>query len=197
MATSKVAPGFFEWTRPPYEQVEQAIGYNFKDKGFLVMAFTHRSVPETHRIVPASMDATEVLGDAWLKYFLANKLYGCIQPLTPRSLHDATSHVATNYSFGLAAVRHGWHRLLRTGCARLNEDIVNYVQSIENANYPGDRTKVPPKVLADAFGALFGAVYLDSNLDMAATWGALYPVLQPHIEHEIAAVAAKSALYLF
>ncbi|KAL1470219.1 hypothetical protein MTO96_040564, partial [Rhipicephalus appendiculatus] len=50
MATSRVAPGFFEWTHPvpreqwdprdpvlldaakPYEQVEQVIGYNFHDK---------------------------------------------------------------------------------------------------------------------------------------------------------------------
>ncbi|KAL1442745.1 hypothetical protein MTO96_030650 [Rhipicephalus appendiculatus] len=191
-------PGFFEWTRPvpreqwdprdpvlldaakPYEQVEQVIGYDFHDKGFLVMCFTHRSLPASLRIVPASMDATEVLGDAWLKYFLANKLYGCIQPLTPRSL--PRRDIPRRHKL---LVRTG-RRPPRVGPAAAHRD------------YPGrDRTKVPPKVLADAFEALFGAVFLDSNMDMAATWNAIYRVLQPHIDHEVAAVAAKSALYLF
>ncbi|KAH7973066.1 hypothetical protein HPB52_020944 [Rhipicephalus sanguineus] len=99
------------------------------------MAFTHASLPVSKRIVMASMDPMDALGDAMLKYFLAAKMYGCTHPLCPRSLHEATSHVAANYSFGLAAVRHGWHRLLRTGCANLNDNIVNYVRSIKNAEY--------------------------------------------------------------
>ncbi|KAH7972271.1 hypothetical protein HPB52_010770 [Rhipicephalus sanguineus] len=215
MTPSKVAAGFFEWTRPvpreqwdprdpgllqaakPYEQVEQLIGYNFRDKGFLLVAFTHGSLPASQRIVKATMEPMDELGDALLKYFLAAKLYGCIEPLCPRSLHEARSHVVANYSFGLAVVRHGWHRLLRTGSARLNDDIVKYVRSVENADYPGDPANVPPKVLANAFGALCGAVYLDSNLDMANSWHTVYPLLRPHIDYEVAAVAAKSALYFF
>ncbi|KAL3197364.1 hypothetical protein MRX96_044923 [Rhipicephalus microplus] len=215
MTTSKVSAGMFEWTQPVpretwnprdpallkiaerYEQVEQAIGYSFRDKGWLLMAFTHESMPAMQRIVPATMYPTNLLGDAWLRYFLSAKLYGSMHPLCPRSLNEATSHVVAKYSLGLAAVRHGWHRLLYTGSARLDEDIANYVCSIQNTDYPGDRAKVPPKVLADAFGALIGAVYLDSNHDMAASWHALYSVLRPHIDYEVTAVAAKSALYFF
>ncbi|KAL1442746.1 hypothetical protein MTO96_030651 [Rhipicephalus appendiculatus] len=207
MATSKVSPGFFEWTEPvprkhwdpldpellqaarQYEEVEQRIGYNFRDKGFLVMAFTHSSLPESLRIVPEGMDPMNVLGESWLKYFIAGKLYGFTDPLCPRSIHDATSHVVSNHSLALAVVRHGWYRLLRTGSARLNDDVVNYVRSIDNAEYPGYSTKVPPKVLADAFR--------DSHHDLAATWHSLYSLLRSHIDSEIAAVAAKSTSYFF
>ncbi|XP_050028042.2 uncharacterized protein [Dermacentor andersoni] len=215
MASSKVSAGIFEWTRPvprqqwdprdpvmleaakPYQQVEQVIGYTFRDKGFLLMAFTHDSFPAAERKVPASMQPMDTLGDALLKYFLAAKLYGCVHPLCPRSLHDARSRVDSNYSLGLIATRQGWQRLLRMGSAALSDAIVNYVRSIDNADYPGDESKVPPKPLADTLEALTGAVYLDSNLDLGATWHAVYPLLQPHVDHEIAAVAANSALYFF
>ncbi|KAH6927719.1 hypothetical protein HPB50_007577 [Hyalomma asiaticum] len=209
MTTSKVDAGLFEWTRPvppeqwdpfderlleaakAYEQVEQLTGYTFRDKGFLLMAFSHGSLPDSLRVVPGCMHPMDTLGDALLKYLLAAKLYGCIHPLCPRSLHEARSRVEDNYSLGLVVTRHGWHQLLRSGSAALNDEIVNYVRSIQSGDYPGDRTKVPPKALADCFEALCGAVYLDSNLNLATSWHFVYPLLQTHIDHEIAAVAAS------
>ncbi|KAL1445113.1 hypothetical protein MTO96_045190 [Rhipicephalus appendiculatus] len=88
------------------------------------------------------MDPTEVLGGAWLRYFLATMMYGCTNPLSTRSIHEVTSQVTSRYSYSLATVRHGWHRLLRTACSRLNDDIVNYVRSTENAPHT-TRTVAP------------------------------------------------------
>ncbi|KAH7936827.1 hypothetical protein HPB49_005673 [Dermacentor silvarum] len=162
------------------------------------MAFTHHSFPAAERKVPACMHPMDTLGDALLKYFLAAKLYCCIHPLCPRSLQRcaithrlqllARPHCHPPRLAAVAAIGVGdtqrHHRQLRA-------------QPSENADYPGDESKVPPKPLADTCEALIGAVYLDSNLDLGATWHAVYPLLQPHVDHEIAAVAANSALYFF
>ncbi|KAK8776612.1 hypothetical protein V5799_030046 [Amblyomma americanum] len=151
MAVSKVPPRILEWTRPvpreqwdasnpallnaakPYEEIEQKIGYTFQDKGFLLAAFTHCSLPANARLVPCILQPMDHLGDALLKFLLSAKLYGCLHPLSPRSLHDARKHVDSNYSFGLAAVRNGFHRFLRSGSPALSEAVVGYVRGLENA----------------------------------------------------------------
>ncbi|XP_037560850.1 endoribonuclease Dicer-like [Dermacentor silvarum] len=215
MSNSKVSGGFLGWTRPvppeqwdaqspvllqaaqAYREVEQVINYTFRDKGFLVQAFTHFSYPPSSRVVPGYMRPMDFLGDAMIKSLLTTQLYGSLHPLGPRTLTQARAHLECNRLFGFVVVRHGWQRLFRVGSAVLSEAIVEYVKDIGDGEYPAENGASPPKALADLFESLACAVYLDSNQDLAAMWRAMYPLLRPYVESEVSRTAANSALTLF
>ncbi|KAL3215419.1 hypothetical protein MRX96_034131 [Rhipicephalus microplus] len=125
MSTSSVSPGFYEWTLPvprdqwdpqdpklqqavmPYAHVENILRYTFRNKGFLLQAFTHESYPESSRIVPGYMRPLDFLGDALLKEMLTVQLYGTVDPLTPKALHETRKRLECNRFFGYVVVRNG------------------------------------------------------------------------------------------
>ncbi|XP_049273647.1 endoribonuclease Dicer [Rhipicephalus sanguineus] len=206
-ADSKVAGGFFGWTRPvpreqwdsqdpallqaaeAYREVEEAINYTFRDK-----AFTHSSYPPDNRVVPGYMRPMDFLGDALLKTLLTTQLYGCLHPLGSRTITQARSKVECNRLFGFIVVKHGWQRLFLVGSQVLNNEIVEYVKSVADQEKPAENGACPPKPLADLFESLACAVYLDSNQDVAAVWRAMYPLLRPYVQSEVARSSANSAL---
>ncbi|XP_054931703.1 uncharacterized protein [Dermacentor andersoni] len=214
-SASKVSGGFLGWTRPvppeqwdaqspillqaaqAYREVEEAINYTFRDKGFLVQAFTHSSYPTSSRVVPGYMRPMDFLGDAMIKSLLTTQLYGCLHPLGPGTLTKARASLECNRRFGFVAARHGWQRLFRVGSPALSEAIVEYVKSVGDGGYPAENGLCPPKPLADLFESLACAVYLDSNQDLAAVWRTMYPLLRPHVHCELSRTAANSALNLF
>ncbi|XP_070388685.1 endoribonuclease Dcr-1-like isoform X2 [Dermacentor albipictus] len=143
---SKVSGGFLGWTRPvppeqwdaqspillqaaqAYREVEEAINYTFRDKGFLVQAFTHSSYPTSSRVVPGYMRPMDFLGDAMIKSLLTTQLYGCLHPLGPGTLTKARASLECNRRFGFVVARHGWQRLFRVGSPALSEAIVEVTQ---------------------------------------------------------------------
>ncbi|XP_050050508.1 uncharacterized protein [Dermacentor andersoni] len=208
MPISSVSPGFYEWTMSvprelwnpqhpelllaakPYAEVERVLGYTFRDKGFLLMAFTHESFPPASRIVPGYMRPLDFMGDALLKELLTVHLYGTIYPLTPKALHETRKRLESNRFFGYVVVHHGMHKLLRSASSALSEDIVGYVRKLRDGEYPGFRIGAPPKPLADAFEALASAVYLDSDQSKATLWRSFFPLLRRQISVELQNTAA-------
>ncbi|XP_077522995.1 endoribonuclease Dicer-like [Amblyomma americanum] len=215
MAVSKVSSSFFEWTRPvprehwdpqdpslleaaqPLREVEETVNYTFRDKGFMLQAFTHHTCPAAARVVPGCMRPMDFLGDAALKALLTAHLYGCLHPLSSGALTQTRARVECNRVYGFVAARHGLQRHFRSGSPALSEAIVEYVNSIGDGEYPGERGACPPKPLADLFESLACAIYLDSNQDMATLWRCLYPLLRPHVESEVARTASTAALNFF
>jgi endoribonuclease Dicer len=39
-----------------------------------------------------------------------------------------------------------------------------------------------PKVLSDIFESVAGAIFLDSGMDVVATWEVYYPMMKPYID---------------
>jgi ribonuclease-3 len=125
--------------------LEQALGYRFKDPQWLLKALTHPSCPWP----PAdeSNQRLEFLGDATLGFIVAAELYRRF-PLQPEGrLTELRSSLVCEAALAKQA------QLLHLG-EFLFMDKGQMLQG-------GDQN---PSILADAFEALIGAVFLDGGL---------------------------------
>ena len=126
---------------PAREELQTRLDYSFQDSSLLKLALTHRSKS------PINNERLEYLGDSVLGFFVTEKLY-CKFPEIPVGV--------------LTRMRS------RLVC---NDTLVSMARSLELQKHmcmgrgeqkPGDNSR--DSVLANAFEALVGAVYLDSSL---------------------------------
>jgi ribonuclease III len=142
-----------------YERLEQMLGVHFQSPELLSLAMTHRSyIYETPGAGQSSNERLEFLGDSILAFISADFLYHTFSDLTEGELTD------------VRAV------LVRT------ETLANFARDIELGNYlrmgKGDQTASSgQRVLASAFEALLGAIYLDQGLTTVQQF--LLPRLEP------------------
>jgi ribonuclease III len=147
-----------------YEHLEQVLGVHFQNPELLNLSLTHRSyIYETPGAGQSSNERLEFLGDSILALISADFLYRTFPELTEGELTD------------VRAV------LVRT------ETLANFARDIELGHYlrmgKGDHSAGGGRrVLASAFEALLGAIYLDSGLTAVQQF--LLPRLAP-IAHTI------------
>ena len=131
--------------------IEAKIGYTFKDKSILALAFIHRSfVNENKDIVQQHNERLEFLGDSILGLLVAEYLYRYL-PSTPEGelsylrsrLVEACSCVA--YVQGL--------------------DLEKYILLGKGEKMNDGRGR--ESILADLFEAVMGAIYLDGGIEAA------------------------------
>jgi ribonuclease III len=128
--------------------IESKIGYSFKDRSNLSLAFVHRSFINENRTVTQHNERLEFLGDSILGLVIAEYLYRYL-PSTPEGelsylrsrLVEASSCVAYIQKLDLEK-----HILLGKG-ERLNDG------------------RGRDSILADLFEAIIGAIYLDGGLE--------------------------------
>ncbi len=140
-------------------QFEEVLGITFQDASLLRLALTHRSyVYETPGAVLATNERMEFLGDSILALISADFLYRSFPTLTEGELTDVravlvrTETLAT-FARGLSIGDH-----LRMGKGEQG-------------------TKESPRVLASAFEAVLGAIFLDQGLEHVQQF--LLPRLEP------------------
>ncbi|HKC26132.1 MAG TPA: ribonuclease III [Thermoanaerobaculia bacterium] len=134
----------------PLSALEMALGYRFRDRTLLERAMTHSSYAnESSRGETIHDNETfEFLGDSILGFLVAELLFESYPDFREGPLSKARSHLVSEGFFA------GLARKLCIGDAlRL---AVGEVRS-------GGRVK--DSILADAFEALFAAVYLDAGMD--------------------------------
>ncbi len=140
----------------PFEAV---LGITFQDASLLRLALTHRSyVYETPGAALATNERMEFLGDSILALISADFLYRTFPTLTEGELTD------------VRAV------LVRT------ETLATFARSLSLGDHlrmgKGEQgTKESPRVLASAFEAVLGAVFLDQGLGRVQQF--LLPKLEP------------------
>jgi len=132
------------------DEIESKIGYRFKDRSKLVLAFTHRSFINETRDVLVHNERLEFLGDSVLGLLMANFIYGRL-PDTPEG--------------DLSYIR---SRLVEASSC------VDYVQKLNLEDYillgKGERIhdgRGRDSILADLFEAIIGAIYLDGGIEAA------------------------------
>lgn len=131
-------------------EIEFKIGYAFKDRSLLALAFTHRSFVNESREVNEHNERLEFLGDSVLGMIVAEYLYRYL-PSTPEG---ELSHLRS--------------RLVEaTSC-------MNYVQTLDVEKYlllgKGERLnngRGRDSILANLFEAIIGAIYIDGGLEAA------------------------------
>jgi ribonuclease-3 len=135
---------------PDLAELQQRLGYQFRDEGLLRLALTHPSIAHEANVPTQHNQRLEFLGDAVLGLVLSQDLYqklpGADEGLLTKSrakLVNAVSLAGHGRSVGL-----GTHLILSRG--------------EENT---GGRDR--PSALADAFESLMGAIFLDGGFDAA------------------------------
>lgn len=133
--------------------IESLIGYTFRDKELLIVAFVHRSYVNENRLATQHNERMEFLGDSVLGLLIAHHLFLSMPNVPEGELSFLRS------------------RLVEAGsCMRyvqqLNLDRFLLLGKGERMNDGRGRESI----LADLFEAIIGAVYLDGGLDAAGAF---------------------------
>jgi ribonuclease III len=137
------------------DELEQALGYRFKDRPLLARAVTHsssanESLPPGTQITEAQADneRLEFLGDAILGWLVSERLFARFRNFTEGQLSMVKNHlVSANHLLATA------HRL----------DLGRYLQLGRGEESAGGRGK--QRLLVNAFEAILAAIYLDGGPD--------------------------------
>jgi len=139
-----------EYLQLNVSMIETQLGYSFRDRSLLKLAFVHRSFINENREIKEHNERLEFLGDAVLGMLISDYLYGSLP-----------SHPEGELSYLRS-------RLVEANCC------VSYVQSLDIARFillgKGERMndgRGRESILADLFEALVGAIYLDGGLEAA------------------------------
>jgi ribonuclease-3 len=130
--------------------IEAKLGYAFRDRSLLTLAFVHRSFINENRMITQHNERLEFLGDAILGMLVSDYLYRYL----PSTAEGQLSYLRS--------------RLVEASSC------VSYVQSLSIASYvllgKGERMndgRGRESILADLFEAIIGAIYLDGGLEAA------------------------------
>lgn len=127
------------------EILEKRFGFYFKDRDLIEAAFTHSSAG-----LGISNERLEFLGDAVLQLVVSRYLYDMCPDFSEGELTKLRARVVNKKTLAQVAVRCDINKLLILG------------ESLKRTE------KIPnPSILADAYEALIGAIYLDLGIKMA------------------------------
>ncbi len=132
------------------EELERTIGIAFQDKALVKRAFVHRSYLNEARSESQSNERLEFLGDAVLSFLTSHFLFTKYPNFPEGTLTNIRSSLVKTQSLSAVAKTLGLGDLL-------------LLSHGEEAS--GGRTNV--SLLADAFEALLGAIFLDQGIDTA------------------------------
>ena len=131
------------------------LGYTFQNKELLALALTHTSLANEKRL--ESNQRLEFLGDSILSFVIATELYTRFPELAEGRLTEMRA--ATVCEKALAA-------------AARKLDLGSKIRFGKSETVCGGKEK--DSILADAFEAVLGAIYLDSNMEVARRWVLTY-----------------------
>ena len=127
------------------QELEQSIGYTFKDKELLKRAFTHTSYAYEHHV--ESNEKLEFLGDSILEFLSSKYIYGNYPKLKEGEMTKVRANVVCEDSLFEIAQRHNFSDFLYLGRSE------QHSQNSKKA------------ILADSVEAVIAAIFLDSNLE--------------------------------
>lgn len=135
---------------PDLAQLQQRLGVPFRDESLLRLALTHHSIAHEHNMTWPHNQRLEFLGDAILGAVLAQQLYQQF----PGADEGVLSKSRAKLVNGVSLSAHG--RALGLGA---------YLMLSRGEENTGGRIR--PSILADAFEALVGAIFLDRGFEAA------------------------------
>jgi hypothetical protein len=156
---------------PGYESIEKLCNYRFKNKCYLLQAFTHPSYTSNH--VTDCYQKLEFIGDAVLgkrskmyrilqlffllalfsrsyrvlDFLITSYIYQYCGQLTPGQLTDLRSALVNNITFGALVVRLQLHKHLLCHSQCLWEAIRTFVNYQESKNYEIHGNEVRAKII--------------------------------------------------
>lgn len=146
-------------------RLEDLLGYRFRDRGLLAKALTH---PSRRNDLACSNERLEFLGDAVLGLVVSEILYRRFPDDTEGQLTKVKSAVVSGTTLGRVAesLNLGAYLAVAKGmaCAPYLPD---GAERPEIGKGIAPEKRLPPSIVADAFEAVLGAIYLDAGLPAA------------------------------
>ena len=134
------------------EELEQKLGYQFRDRALLSEALNHSYYANEHRALgEQSNERLEFLGDSVLGFVTAEFLFELHRDLPEGDLTRQRAALVCEQSLYEVA------KML---------DLGKYLKLGKGEDAGGGRTR--PSILADATEAVFAAVYLDGGIEAAS-----------------------------
>ena len=182
--------------------IEEIVGYTWKEKSFILQAFTHPSYGDNR--LTETYERLELLGDAVLDYLITCYIF-LNTDSDPGRLTDIRSALVNNNYFAALLtdvsldkhILHSAPGVYRKVLAYLEDrwwdgdsENIDHNLRLFNEDEPLELDMVEvPKVLGDVFEAIIGAVFLDCGHDLMTVWK-VYTKLCPQLD----AVVAKPPL---
>lgn len=131
-----------------YSKFEELIDYEFKDKGLLDTAFTHKSFVNEYREreIP-SYERLEFLGDAILEFITSKELFTRFPDMPEGELTKLRASLVCEYTLSQISEECGFN---------------SYIYLSKGEEHTGGRNR--SSILCDIFESILGAVYLDGGL---------------------------------
>ena len=148
------------------KEIQEIIGYEFKQEGLLRQALTHSSYAnEKHMKRLSDNEKLEFLGDAVLELVSSDFLYHSYPDLSEGDLTKMRASIVCEPTLAL--------------CTR-EIDLGKYLLLGKGENLTGGRTR--KSILSDALEAIIGAIYLDGGMEPAKKF--VHRFILTDIEHK-------------
>jgi len=139
---------------PSLQDLENLLGYSFRDQSLLSQALTHRSFVNEHEEEHLrNNESLEFLGDSVLGFLISSRIFRHYPELTEGELSKIKAYLVS--AANLIRLAEG---------IRLGE----FVRLSRGEEKTGGRTK--RAIVVDAYEAVIGAIYLDGGVDAASAF---------------------------
>lgn len=145
------------------EQLQNNLGYQFKNPVLLSRALTHSSYANERHVDTGDNERLEFLGDSVLGFITAEYLFANHRDFPEGELTKLRAYAVCEKSLFAYAEEIG---------------LGNYLKLGKGEERTGGRTR--PSVLSDAFEAVIAAIYLDGGMDEAKKFVLRFVV--PYVE---------------
>ena len=140
-----------------YSELEEKLGYHFKDRSYLDMAFTHKSFTNEYRNKDVTTyERLEFLGDSLLEFVSSKILYDKYPEKSEGELTRLRASLVCEYTLSQISEALGYGKYL-------------YLSRGENSTGGRERSSI----LCDLFESVLGAIYLDGGLKPASEYDPL------------------------
>ncbi|CAF2739925.1 unnamed protein product [Rotaria sp. Silwood2] len=190
---SKIQEFFNNFT---FDDIEKKINYVFKNKAYLIAAFTHPSY--YNNPFTQCYERLEYLGDAILDFLVVRCVFvEYYKQVTPSRVTDIRQDLSNNGRLAYLLVSCDLHRKILHESPYLFDQMTSYLEN--STLFPKDQSmndkldkdidqwadSTAPKALADVFEALIGAIFLDSGYCLETVWKIIEPLLRQYINRSI------------
>ena len=129
------------YQRGRLSEVEQKLGYEFKDKSHLVQATTHLSY--AYNTVTGCYQEYEFLGDAILDFLVTLHVYKGSRSLSPGQLTSIKSALVNNNVFSFHVIELGLHKFLAHSSPALTADLNEFIDMVTDNDSDGGEALYP------------------------------------------------------
>jgi dsRNA-specific ribonuclease len=170
-------------------QLEGILGYKFRNRSLLSAALSPHPLKfwSVGKFKPPkwiTFERLEFIGDAAHDFLVTRYYYNKYSCTTPGEFTELRQAILNNDHLGKLAVHFQLDGYLDNEDFVLARDIQSFSDWIKaNPNSSWSDYKIHcPKVLADVYEAVMGAIYIDLNFDIEAMWAVVIPQIEKFLQ---------------